>query len=276
MSDINAINQGITAGDDGVLEQLRELEDVCLADETLTTPMAAAVRAGNLSALDVLLGHKAALEYVPKLGDADRKYVRGRAAYDDTGTLEEREAGFSQRMAVAHWERTPLLEACRIGNLPVIEKLLAAGAKLNARDIFGLDAPTLCLERGPEVLQQFMETCSGLGRKFPVRYDLLAELAPHDELYATALSRGSLSKDAKQLAFILSCALLDEVTMRDMLAGGYALEDPVEEYALENPLVQVATSSLLHDIGHPSAASLARGEVRGAARTCLKMIGWPR
>ena len=243
--DVSALNERIRAHAAGVENDVAALADPCIHDEALRTPFDVAIEHDNAAVVDVLARSRAAVNYTPALDDARRRRVKAIVREHFEELITSMEAHVERSMgAPVHLMRTPLLQACRHRNLHAMELLVARGAKLNARDALGLDAPELCHMTGDdELLSRFIDACAAAGRRFPISVDFLKRIVANPALTRRALSHGSPSAAAKRLIFNLACASLDRDTVGEMIASGHALNDSRIDNS--TPLVEAATSRLL-------------------------------
>lgn len=251
---------GIVTSRADILDTLRTLNDPCVHDEAFTTPMAAAIRADNQPALDILLNHDSALEYTPQLTDSDQQRVGYQLEDGPQESLTKTEQYIGQSLQKIHWQRTPLLEACRVNNQQALKKLLAGGADATATDLLGESALSLLLEHGAEAVEPFIKHCHHVDTKYIVTRESLSRLVSEPELYTQAPSGGNMTAEALDFHFAISCALLDETTVVQLLTNGYDLSSTANE--LHDPLVEVVSSSMLRSYNHPEADRLTTSLTR--------------
>ena len=161
----------IEAGDASVVEELRALPSRCVHDDQLTTPFAAAIRAGNEAVLTALLEDPEALEYRPDLPEdvvSQMKLMAGGGVGTTTEAVEAQLLGYGF-MPVPYFQRTPLLEACRWGNADAVAALVARGASPKEKDALGMDALDLALATGDEaVVEALVRGAAEAGTPVPV------------------------------------------------------------------------------------------------------------
>lgn len=259
-NDPDELNRLIARKGDDVIALLEAMEDFRIEDEHGCTPMAAAIRSGNLDALRVMLRSREALEYFPPLDKELRRLVSQQADLMG-GAIDETEDHIGAAIGgLRNFERTPLLEACRYGNREAIGLLVEAGAKTGATDAMKKTAPSLCLHQGTELTEFFLDCCIAHRARFPVDDELLGDLCAHPPLYEKAVRHGKLSKRAQHFRFCVACALVDVDGVTALLDAGYDLtgKRPYEY----DPLLQATCSDLLRIWNHPAKLELAAPLVR--------------
>ena len=165
-------------------------------------------------------------------------------------------------------QRTPLLQACRLGHAFAIEQLLQAGAKPGGKDLLGLSEAELCFDAGGlPLLDTLVSLCLRHKRKLVLSEGLIERLLGQPEALQTLAARAELSAGAKRLLLCLYCARLDIDRVATMLDAGFDPNAALHKQA--HALFEACTSHLLleHTLADwlPLAWRLARR--RGAPGT---------
>lgn len=261
MADVNDLNKRIADKDDEAIALLEALEDYRIADDEGTTPMAAAIRAGNLEALELMVKSKPALEYFQPLEKDTKRLISMQASHVSFDDIAETEQYIGRSADNGdNWKRTPLLEACRRGNRDAIRLLIENGAKPNAKDALKETALGLCLFDSRDLAIHFIDCCAANGKAFPVEEHILSQYAGDAEFYAKLIEHGRLSKKTKHLVFCLACALGDIDDVERQLAAGYKLDE--KRPMGSDPLLEAAASPALYMNDHPLLRERAPGLYR--------------
>ena len=141
-------------------------------------------------------------------------------------------------------QRTPLLQACRLGHVFAIEQLLQAGAKPGSKDLLGLSEAELCLDAGGlPLLDTLVSLCLRHKRKLVLTEGLIERLLGQPEALQTLAAQAELSAGAKRLLLCLYCARLDTDRVAAMLDAGFDPNAALHKQA--HALFEACTSSLL-------------------------------
>lgn len=205
-------------------ERVQAQTDLCQSDGNRTL-FDAAIASDNRAVIDILAQDKKALEFAAPIADeltSAVNYMLGEVDIEyPLAEAEERlQASFGDDL---NFHRTPLLTACRFGNVYAMERLLAAGAKPAAKDRLKLTAPEICLyTRGAEGLSVFLQACKNTGLKpFAASVNLVRELLPHPALLEQLQQVAKFGTPVQNLLLCYYCARLDVEAVRGILAGKF-------------------------------------------------------
>ena len=255
---IEAVNELVAQHSGKAREALAELGDYCQQYNNGETPLNVAVQSKNHDIVKLLVESEAAVNFCPKIDDDLLKPARYSVNAIFTGrNIEETEQYLRQSFGpYACLQRTPLHIACRIGDVDVIELLIAKSAALDAVDILGLTPLELCiLSGGADVVDRFI-SCSVAGkRKLPISDVALEAACPDAALYEKLIRHGTLNLRAKRFAFSLACALLDKDAVNSWFEQGLDVNKMTNNDF--SPIFEVCTSQCLSLYDHPDAPRLA-------------------
>jgi hypothetical protein len=251
--------RGIEGHDVAAMAAIEALQDRCLVDDRNRTLFDVAILADNTEAIALLASDADALAFhAPvdeKLRDQVKHSVAMRGIELPISKLEDfLEDGFGKHLA---YGRTPLLTACRAGNVDAMGTLLAAGARPGDKDIIGLTAAELAFfAHGEAGLRDFMGAFEQSGQtNLPVGRRLLEEALAFPETLELLLRVAKLDAAARRLWFCACCAWLDAEAVQAMLAEGY---DPNKGVTADiNPLREACTSVLLWNASIPGGLEVA-------------------
>ncbi len=267
--------QRIRDADPSVIEELRSIDNPCIEDSERCTLLAAAIRCGNDDALDALLSHDSVVEYFPALPAEQKHVVKQSGSFMSSDDIGETEAYVSGPFGgLSNFERSPLLEACRAGNRHAMQRLVAAGARGDARDVLGETALSLCAYHDTELLAFAANCLADAGLPFDVDEVLLEKAVPDSDAMDVLVNHGRLDSGAQDLLFCVHCARLDLDGIARQLNDGYELKRkrPIHR----DPLLEALSSDLLIQLGLPDRNTLAAGPARvyeksdGEASTSLE------
>lgn len=227
------------------LERLQLQTDLCQNDGNRTF-FDAAIASDNRAVIDILIQDKKALEFAAPIVDeltAAVNYMLGEVdiEYPLESAEKRLKASFGDDL---NFHRTPLLTACRLGNIYAMERLLAAGAKPAAKDRLKLTAPEICLyTRGPEGLSAFLQAYKNAELKpFTASVNLVRELLPHPDFLDQLQQVAKFGAPVQNLLLCYYCACLDVESVRRILAGKFDINKAVT--AQLHPLREACISHL--------------------------------
>jgi hypothetical protein len=261
------------------MEMLATLPSPCVVDDEGQSPFNVAIRGKNEAVVNLLLESDEALEFAPAAHDSESaklmKFIYQSEGIDDIEVAERRVLEAIDGPPSLH--RTPLLQACRYGNVDAITKLIARGAKLTAKDLLGETPLTLCVRTGgPDLARHFIECCIDANRQFPLTAEALRNLCGSQDIYDLAIEQGRPDAAAKRFIFNFACATLHRATITKMLADGFAINSAITSEA--NPVVELLTSRLAWNYEAAQWRKLAAGyaHMHGhPATTAIKMPNDP-
>ncbi|MEM6512443.1 MAG: hypothetical protein AAF660_05480 [Pseudomonadota bacterium] len=257
--------QRIRSLDASVTHELAQIDNPCIEDSEQCSLLAAAVRSGFDAAVTALTQHRVAIDYVPALSSDQQSTMRQISSLASYDNIDEAEAYASQPFGgLGHFARTPLLEACRIGNRFALKHLLAAGASAASTDVLGETALSLAAYRDVDFLVFTINALVEAGRTFKVDEALLEKAAAAPTAFDALGRHGALDNDACHLLLCMRCALLDENGVRE-LAEDYSLTQKRPLH--RDPIREALCSDLLVRVGHPEKHTLAAGLSRVFERT---------
>ena len=205
--------------------------------------------------IDYCLQEKSWLNFAPAIDPAIKKLVKRIQdnGYADTEKWEQDLLGALG--PDIHFARTALLQACRYKNLYALEKLLAAGAKSQTKDLLGKTCLEICFDvAGVEFAENFLLLCRQYNIKYSISIDELQQATKESNYYAK-LVNGNLSKDAMRFAFTIACAYLDIEQVDKWLNAGFSMQDAFSDF--HNPVIEVVTSYALSIYGLPDPENLS-------------------
>ncbi|MDJ0918054.1 MAG: hypothetical protein QNJ05_09835 [Woeseiaceae bacterium] len=273
--DIAILVEKIEARDASAVPAITALSDRCQVDGHNRTLFDVAILANNAEVIALLASDADALEFAPPVDEKNTNQMRNTAASFGidvpVSKLEAMlEKSFGQDVP---YGRAPLHSACRAGNAEAMQTLLAAGARIDTRDVMGLTAAELAFyAHGEPGLRDFVAAFKRSDRaSLPVGKRLLRETFAFPDVMEELLAIGKLDSYARRLLFCYRCAWLDIDAVQTLLAEGH---DPNKGVTSEiNPVWNACTSALLWDeaipggldmafhytkhLGHPDASSIS-------------------
>lgn len=214
-----------------------------------------AIAVDNRQVIDYCLREKSWLNFEPAIDPAIKKLVK---RIQDSGSADTEK--WEQDLIGAlgpdiHFARTPLLQACRYKNLYALEKLFAAGAKSQAKDLLGKTCLEICFDiAGIEFSEKFLLLCRQYKIKYVISLDELRQATKEPNYYANLLNE-NLSRDAMRFAFSIACAYLDVEQVNKWLCSGFLIQDAFSEF--HNPVIEAVTSYSLSVYGLPDPDNLS-------------------
>lgn len=142
------------------------------------------------------------------------------------------------------FQRSPLLQACRVGHAFAIECLLAAGAKPGGKDLMGLSEAELCLlSGGIGHLTAFQDACRRHRRKLVLPEGVIEAVLGEPATLADLARGAELSAGARRLLLACACARLDTALVAAVLADTTDVNACVSKHA--HPIYEACTSRLV-------------------------------
>lgn len=205
--------------------------------------------------IDYCLQEKSWLNFAPAIDPAIKKLVKRMQDNGSADTERWEQDLIGALGSEIHFARTPLLQSCRYKNLYALEKLLAAGAKSQTKDILGKSCLEICFDvAGVEFAEKFLILCRQYKIKYSISLDELRQATKESNYYAKLVNE-NLSKDAMRFAFSLACAYLDLGQVDEWLNSGFSIKDAFSEF--HNPIIEAVTSYSISVYGLPDPDNLS-------------------
>jgi len=267
------INKLIENHANEAIEVLKALDDVCVHDGRMRSPLNVAIQFNNQQVVDYLATDKNAVKYIPTLDAELKKWIKHFINEHFEDSVEANEKFLAKRKKEEiYWERSPLLQACRYANKHAIGRLIQQGASLKGTDVLGYSALELCLEAGgTDLVNFFVESCLAHEKKIPVNDGFLRAIANSPELYERIITVAELGKNAQKVKFNLACALLKYDEVKSMLEAGYDVNTSVVDDT--SPIAEVAFSNSAAVLKHPQQLELTKPHQRAFGDAKLVMTG---